>query len=51
MLLEADSLRATGATTGTVVDALRGRPGQTRTLMIERAGRRFTVTARVERFL
>ena len=51
VLIEVDSLRATGATMGTVVDALRGRPGETRTLVLERAGRRFTVTARVERFL
>ena len=51
VLLEVGTLRVTGATMGTVVDALRGAPGQTRSLVLERAGRRFTVTARVERFL
>jgi hypothetical protein len=51
VLLEVGSLQVTGATMGTVVDALRGTPGDTRTLVLERAGRRFTVTASVERFL
>jgi len=51
VLLEVGTLRVTGATMGTVVDALRGTPGDVRTLLLERAGRRFTVTARVERFL
>jgi len=50
-LLEVDSLKATGATMGTVVDALRGAPGDTRTLLLERNGKRFKVVARVERFL
>jgi hypothetical protein len=51
VLLEVGAHRVTGATMGTVVDALRGTPGDVRTLVLERAGRRFTVTARVERFL
>jgi len=51
VLLEVGALRVTGATMGTVVDALRGTPGDVRSLVLERAGRRFTVTARVERFL
>jgi hypothetical protein len=51
VLLGVGALHATGATMGTVVDALRGTPGQTRSLVLARAGRRFTVTARVMRFL
>jgi hypothetical protein len=51
VLLDVETVRVTGATMGTVVAALRGTPGQTRSLVLERAGRRFTVTARVERFL
>lgn len=51
VLLEIDALRTSGATMGTVVDALRGTPGDVRTLLIEREGERRTVAARVERFL
>jgi len=51
VLREVGTLHVTGATMGTVVDELRGAPGDVRTLVLERAGRRFTVTARVERFL
>jgi hypothetical protein len=36
---------------GTVVDALRGQPGDVRTLVVEREGKRRTIAARVERFL
>jgi hypothetical protein len=50
-LLKVGGLKVTGATMGTVVDALRGRPGETRALVLERAGRRFRVEAKVERFL
>jgi hypothetical protein len=50
-LLEVDALQATGATMGTVVDALRGKPGDVRTLVVERDGERHTIQARVERFL
>jgi hypothetical protein len=46
-----DNLVATHATMGTVVDALRGRPGDHRTLVLERDGERFSSEARVERFL
>jgi hypothetical protein len=50
-LLEVDGLKATGATMGTVIDALRGAPGETRALLLERNGKQFRVVARVERFL
>jgi hypothetical protein len=42
-LLRVDDFAVTGATMGCVVDALRGCPGATRTLELEREGRRFTV--------
>ncbi|MBP6875268.1 MAG: hypothetical protein KBD56_04300 [Candidatus Eisenbacteria bacterium] len=50
-LLTIDGLQATGATMGTVIDALRGKPGDIRRLEIERAGKRITVSAKVARFL
>jgi hypothetical protein len=50
-LLEVGDLKATGTTMGTVIDALRGTAGETRSLMLERNGKRFRVTAKVERFL
>ncbi|HVP57979.1 MAG TPA: hypothetical protein VMU02_07750 [bacterium] len=50
-LLQVGGLRAQGATMGKVVDALRGKPGETRTLLIERAGKQLEVDAKVERFL
>jgi len=50
-LLRVDDLNTTGATMGTVVDALRGVPGATRVLVLERDGQRQRVEARVERFL
>ena len=51
VLLEIGGLRVTGASMGTVVDALRGRPGDTRALVLERNGTRVNVTATVRRFL
>jgi hypothetical protein len=50
-LLEVDGLRATGATMGTVIDALRGAPGDTRSLLLERNGKQFGIVAQVARFL
>jgi hypothetical protein len=50
-LLEVDGLEVTGATMGTVVDALRGEPGELRALVLERDGERIAAEARVERFL
>ena len=50
-LLNVDDLETTGATMGTVVDALRGTPGDVRILVLERNGERFRVETNVERFL
>ncbi len=46
-LLRVDALDATSATMGAVIDALRGRPGAVRTLVLERSGRQVTVRAQV----
>lgn len=51
ILLKVGDLEATGATMGTVVDALRGKPGEIRALLLERNGKRFTAEAKVTRFL
>jgi hypothetical protein len=51
VLLEVDALDVTGATMGSVVDALRGDPGDTRTLVLDRNGERITIQAAVERLL
>ncbi len=51
LLLQVDTVKANGATMGTVIDALRGKPGEVHTLILERAGRQFTVRATVERLL
>lgn len=51
LLLGVGSLQTTGATMGTVVDALRGTPGDSRVLTLERAGKRITVESRVRRLL
>jgi hypothetical protein len=50
-LLDVGDLKTTGATMGTVVDALRGKPGERRILVLERDGRRFSVEAKVQRLL
>lgn len=50
VLLRIDSLECHGATMGTVEDALRGTPGETRTLVLERDGEQVTVKAEVQRF-
>jgi hypothetical protein len=51
VLLRVGDLEAKGASMGTVVDALRGEPGDVRTLVLERDGKQVEVKARVERFL
>ncbi len=51
LLLQVDNLKITGATMGTVVDALRGRPGDIRVLVLERNGKKFKIEARVVRVL
>jgi len=50
-LLQVGDLKTAGATMGPVVDALRGKPGDIRTLVLERSGTQFTVEAKVMRFL
>ncbi len=49
-LLRVGELDTANADMGPVVAALRGEPGTTRTLVIERAGVRHTVAATVVRF-
>lgn len=46
-LLSVDALDATNAPMGKVIDALRGKPGDTRVLRLSRAGKTFSVTATV----
>lgn len=50
-LLQIGELKTTGETMGTVVDALRGKPSEVHSLLIEREGHRLRVNTRVERFL
>jgi C-terminal processing protease CtpA/Prc len=45
ILLAVDSQQVTGATMGTVTDALRGSPGSARVLKLERNGVPFTIRA------
>jgi hypothetical protein len=51
VLVGVDGAPATGATMGQVWSLLGGTPGQVRTLILERDGKRFTVDATVRRFL
>jgi C-terminal processing protease CtpA/Prc len=50
-LMRIGDLEVAGATMGTVIDALRGKPGETRALVLERNGERISVDARVTRLL
>jgi hypothetical protein len=50
-IIQIGELKATGATMGTVVDALKGKPGDIRILVLERKGKQFKIEAKVERFL
>ena len=50
-IIQVGDLNATGATMGTVVDALRGKPGDIRILVLERKGKQFKIEAKVEHFL
>ena len=50
-LVRVGNLETAGATMGTVIDALRGAPGEKRALLLDRGGKRFTVEAVVRRFL
>lgn len=51
VLVGVDDLKTTGATFGTVVDALRGKPGDIHVLELERHGNRVRVEAKVARAL
>ncbi len=51
LLLGIGELMTNGRTMGDVVDALRGSPGETRVLTIERAGKQTKVEAKVEHLL
>jgi len=50
-LVAVDGIAVSGSTMGQVWAMLGGTPGQDRTLTIERGGRQFTVTAKVQHFL
>ena len=50
-LLAVDGLSVTGATRGKVFDALRGKPGQSRNLRIERDGRTMSLDAPIRHLL
>jgi hypothetical protein len=50
-LVKIDDLQTRHATMGTVIDALRGKPGDIHVLVLERNGRRFQVEAQVRRLL
>jgi hypothetical protein len=50
-LLQVDEVRTTGITMGRVVDALRGKPGERRTLLLERNGKQLRIEAAVQRLL
>jgi C-terminal processing protease CtpA/Prc len=49
-LVRVDSLEAAGTPMGEIEDALRGSPGEMRTLVLDREGRSVTIEARVTRF-
>lgn len=51
VLLQVGDLEATGATMGTVVDALRGKPGEARALVLDRNGKRLRIETKVKRLL
>jgi hypothetical protein len=51
VLLRVGDLKTTGATFGTVVDALRGKPGDVRVLEVDRNGKRIVVETKVARVL
>jgi len=50
-LIQIGDLETTGATMGTVVDALRGAPGDIRYLLLERGGNKFRIETRVTRLM
>lgn len=51
IIISIEKLITTGATMGKVADALRGKPGETKTILVERNNKQFTVKAEVLRLL
>ena len=51
ILIMIDDMNVKGKTMGTVVDALRGKPGDTHTLQLERNGKRIEVKCKVKHLL
>lgn len=51
VLLRVGDLKTTGATFGTVVDALRGKPGDIRILELKRDDKLFRIETKVKRVL
>jgi len=49
-LIRVGNLETQDATWGAIYDAMHGKPGQSRDLLLERAGQRFTVAAEVTPF-
>lgn len=47
LLIQVDNLKTIGVTMGKVIDALRGKPGKKRNLIIERNGRQFKIKANI----
>lgn len=50
-LIQVDGLTTAGVTMGRVVDALRGKPGEIRTLILKRNGKRLEIKTEVKRLL
>ena len=50
-LTAVDSIAVSGSSMGQVWSMLGGEPGKERTLTVERAGKQFTVVAKVQHFL
>jgi hypothetical protein len=51
VLQQVGNLKVVGATMGTVIDAMRGKPGDTRTLVLDRNGQQIKVEAKVVHFM
>jgi C-terminal processing protease CtpA/Prc len=51
ILVKVDDLPVKNATMGTVIDALRGKPGDTHRLILQREGKQIEAIGTVKRFL
>jgi hypothetical protein len=51
ILVQIDGLLTTGKTMGTVIDSLRGKPGDIHTIVVERKGTKFAIKAKVKRLI